>query len=51
MGAPFLSRENLYNIVQKFYPSTLTDYEVNELQKEEEGFSMPMQAMEENNVG
>ena len=41
MGAPFLSRQNLYSIVQKLHPSTLTDYEINELQKEEEGFSMP----------
>jgi len=35
-GQPFLSKRNLYGIVQKLYPSTLTDWETNELQKEEE---------------
>ena len=49
MGAPFLSKQNLYGILQKLYPSTLTEWEINELQKEEEEFSMPMQAMEANN--
>jgi hypothetical protein len=35
-GLPFLSKRNLYGIVQKLYPSTLTDWNTNELQKEEE---------------
>ena len=42
MGTPFLSKQNLYSIVQKLYPSTLTDWDINELQKEDEGFSSPM---------
>ena len=39
MGAPFLSKQNLYGILHKLYPSTLTEWEINELQKEDEGFS------------
>jgi len=35
-GQPFLSKQNLYGIVQKLYPSTLTDWDTNELQKESE---------------
>jgi hypothetical protein len=35
-GQPFLSKQNLYGIVEKLYPSTLTDWETNELQKENE---------------
>ena len=46
MGQPFLSRQNLYGILQKLYPKTLTDWDINELQKEEEGFAMPMPPME-----
>ncbi len=38
---PFLSNQNLYGILQKLCPS-LPDWEVNELQKEDEGFSNPM---------
>jgi hypothetical protein len=38
MGEPFLSRQNLYAILQKLNPSTLTDWDDNELQKEYEGF-------------
>ena len=42
MGTPFLSRQNLWSIVEKLHPGTLTDYETNELQKEDEaGFPMP----------
>jgi hypothetical protein len=41
-GQPFLSKQNLYGILQKLYPSTLTDWDVNELQKEDEGFNSPM---------
>ena len=33
-GQPFLSKRNLYGIVEKLYPSTLTDWDTNELQKE-----------------
>ena len=40
MGAPFLSKQNLYGILQKLYPSTLTEWDVNELQKEEESFTI-----------
>jgi hypothetical protein len=41
-GQPFLSKQNLYGIVEKLYPSTLTDWDTNELQKEDEGFVTPM---------
>jgi hypothetical protein len=44
MGAPFLSKQNLYGILQKLYPNTLTDWDINELQKEDEGFTTPMTA-------
>jgi len=30
-GQPFLSKRNLYGIVEKLYPSTLTDWDTNEL--------------------
>jgi galactitol-specific phosphotransferase system IIC component len=43
-GQPFLSKHNLYGIVQKLYPSTLTDWDTNELQKESEDWSNPMMA-------
>ena len=45
MGKPFLSKRNLYAIAEKHHPKTLTSYEENELQIEEEGFAMPMVAM------
>jgi hypothetical protein len=48
MGQPFLSQQNLYGILQKLYPSTLTDWEINELQKEDEGFSVP--SVPQNNI-
>ena len=43
MGAPFLSRQNLYSIIQKLHPNTLTEWEINELQKEEEAVSLSPQ--------
>jgi len=42
MGQPFLSRQNLYGILEKLYPNTLTEWGINEMQKEDEGFSVPM---------
>ena len=41
MGTPFLSKQNLYAILQKLHPNTLTDWDINEMQKEDEGFTMP----------
>ena len=45
MGAPFLSQQNLYGILQKLYPNTLTDWDINELQKEDEGFTSTPQVV------